>query len=166
MENKYDSIEEIIDELKKGRCVIMQDAESRENEGDYICAAEFATPENLNRMASEAKGVICMPMSGEEADRLCLAPMIRHNTDNHQTAFLESIDFEDTTTGVSAFERSMTALAAVRRIFALTSSENRGICSRSGQKNGVFSSARDTRKLLWICAAWLDFVPWGFVVKS
>ena len=101
MENKYNSIEEIIEELKKGRCVIMQDAESRENEGDYICAAEFATPENLNRMASEAKGVICMPMSGEEADRLCLAPMIRHNTDNHQTAFLESIDFEDTTTGVS-----------------------------------------------------------------
>ena len=115
MENKYNSIEEIIEELKKGRCVIMQDAESRENEGDYICAAEFATPENLNRMASEAKGVICMPMSGEEADRLCLAPMIRHNTDNHQTAFLESIDFEDTTTGVSAFERSMTALAAVRK---------------------------------------------------
>ena len=114
MENKYNSIEEIIEELKKGRCVIMQDAESRENEGDYICAAEFATPENLNRMASEAKGVICMPMSGEEADRLCLAPMIRHNTDNHQTAFLESIDFEDTTTGVSAFERSMTAMAAVR----------------------------------------------------
>ena len=152
MENKYDSIEEIIDELKKGRCVIMQDAESRENEGDYICAAEFATPENLNRMASEAKGVICMPMSGEEADRLCLAPMIRHNTDNHQTAFLESIDFEDTTTGVSAFERS-------------TSSENRGICSRSGQKNGVFSSARDTRKPPWICAAWLDFVPWGFAAK-
>ena len=114
MENKYNSIEEIIEELKKGRCVIVQDAESRENEGDYICAAEFATPENLNRMASEAKGVICMPMSGEEADRLCLAPMIRHNTDNHQTAFLESIDFEDTTTGVSAFERSMTAMAAVR----------------------------------------------------
>lgn len=114
MEYKFDSIEDIIEEIKKGHIVIMQDAESRENEGDYICAAEFATPENVNRMASEAKGVICMPMSEEMADSLHLGPMIHHNTDNHHTAFLESIDYKDSGTGVSAAARSMTALEAIR----------------------------------------------------
>ena len=114
MDYKFDSIEEIIEEIRKGHIVIMQDAESRENEGDYICAAEFATPENVNRMASEAKGVICMPMSEEMADALYLGPMIRHNTDNHHTAFLESIDYKDSGTGVSAAARSMTALEAVK----------------------------------------------------
>ncbi|WP_416176825.1 bifunctional 3,4-dihydroxy-2-butanone-4-phosphate synthase/GTP cyclohydrolase II [Dialister sp.] len=114
MDYKFDSIEEIIDEIRKGHIVIMQDPESRENEGDYICAAEFATPENVNRMASEAKGVICMPMAAEIADSLYLGPMIRHNTDNHQTAFLESIDYKDSGTGVSAAARSMTALEAIK----------------------------------------------------
>lgn len=114
MDYKFDSIEEIIDEIRKGHIVIMQDPESRENEGDYICAAEFATPENVNRMASEAKGVICMPMAAEVADSLYLGPMIRHNTDNHQTAFLESIDYKDSGTGVSAAARSMTALEAIK----------------------------------------------------
>lgn len=114
MDYKFDSIEEIIEEIRAGRIVIMQDPESRENEGDYICAAEFATPENVNRMASEAKGVICMPMSEEIADSLYLGPMIRHNTDNHQTAFLESIDYKDSGTGVSAYARSMTALEAIK----------------------------------------------------
>ncbi len=113
MEYKFDSIETIVEEIRKGHCVIMQDAENRENEGDYICAAEFATPENVNRMASEAKGVICMPMAGELADKLFLGPMIRRNTDNHQTAFLESIDYVGTGTGVSAYDRSVTALKAV-----------------------------------------------------
>lgn len=114
MDYKFDSIEEIIEEIRAGRIVIMQDPESRENEGDYICAAEFATPENVNRMASEAKGVICMPMSEKIADSLYLGPMIRHNTDNHQTAFLESIDYKDSGTGVSAYARSMTALEAIK----------------------------------------------------
>lgn len=114
MDYKFDSIEEIIEEIRAGHIVIMQDPESRENEGDYICAAEFATPENVNRMASEAKGVICMPMSEEIADSLYLGPMIRHNTDNHQTAFLESIDYKDSGTGVSAYARSMTALEAIK----------------------------------------------------
>lgn len=113
MEYTYNTIEEIVAELRLGHCVIMQDAENRENEGDYICAAEFATPENLNRMASEAKGVICMPMAGELADKLFLRPMVRQNTDNHHTAFLESIDHVETGTGVSAFDRSFTAMKAV-----------------------------------------------------
>ncbi len=114
MDYKFDSIEEIIKEIRQGHIVIMQDAESRENEGDYICAAEFATPENVNRMASEAKGVICMPMSEELADSLYLGPMIQHNTDNHQTAFLQSIDHKDSGTGVSAAARSLTALEAIK----------------------------------------------------
>lgn len=114
MEFKFDPIEEIIDEIKQGHLVIMQDPESRENEGDYICAAEFATPENVNRMAGEARGVICMPMDREIAESLYLGPMIRHNTDSHQTAFLESIDYKDSGTGVSAAARSMTALEAVK----------------------------------------------------
>lgn len=114
MDYKFDSIEELIEEIRQGHIVIMQDAESRENEGDYICAAEFATPENVNRMASEAKGVICMPMSEELADSLYLGPMIQHNTDNHQTAFLQSIDHKDSGTGVSAAARSLTALEAIK----------------------------------------------------
>ena len=92
MECKFDSIEEVIEEIKKGHIVIMQDPETRENEGDYICAAEFATPENVNRMASEARGIICMPMASEYCDALYLSPMIRHNTDSNQTAFMTSID--------------------------------------------------------------------------
>jgi 3,4-dihydroxy 2-butanone 4-phosphate synthase/GTP cyclohydrolase II len=114
MENKFNSIEEIIEEIKQGHIVIMVDSESRENEGDYICAAQFATPDVINRICTEARGVLCMPMAGEIADRLFLAPMIRRNTDNHQTAFLETIDFEKTGTGVSAYDRSMTAMAAAR----------------------------------------------------
>lgn len=113
MTDTFNTIEEIVEELKAGRCVIMQDAENRENEGDLICAAEFATPENVNFMASDAKGVICMPMEGALADKLFLGPMIRNNTDNHHTAFLESIDHVDTGTGVSAYDRSYTTMKAV-----------------------------------------------------
>ena len=114
MECKFDPIEEVIEEVKKGNIVIMQDSESRENEGDYICAAEFATPENINRMASEARGLICMPMAAEVAERLFLAPMVRQNTESNETAFLTSIDYKDAGTGISAKARSMTAMAVVK----------------------------------------------------
>lgn len=114
MECKFDPIEEVIEEVKKGNIVIMQDPESRENEGDYICAAEFATPENINRMASEARGLICMPMAAEVAERLFLAPMVRQNTESNETAFLTSIDYKDAGTGISAKARSMTAMAVVK----------------------------------------------------
>lgn len=113
MDYKFDPIEDIADALRQGHAVIMQDAESRENEGDFICAAQYATPDILNLMASEGKGVICMPMAGEEADRLFLGPMVQRNTDNHHTAFLESIDHVDTGTGVSAYDRSLTAMKTV-----------------------------------------------------
>lgn len=114
MECKFDPIEEVIEEVKKGHIVIMQDPESRENEGDYICAAEFATPENINRMASEARGLICMPMAAEVAERLFLAPMVRQNTESNETAFLTSIDYKDAGTGISSKARSMTAMAVVK----------------------------------------------------
>lgn len=103
------SVEEAIDELKKGKLILVVDDEDRENEGDLICAAEYATTENVNFMAAKARGLICMPMSGEIADRLKLIPMVQVNTDNHETAFTVSVDHKDTTTGISAAERGLTA---------------------------------------------------------
>lgn len=107
-------IEDILRELRAGRCVLVTDDADRENEGDVICAAEFATTENVNFMATFARGLICMPMSREMTASLGLPQMVARNTDNHQTAFTVSIDAADTTTGISAFERSKTALACVR----------------------------------------------------
>lgn len=103
------SIEEVTEALKNGEIVIVTDNPNRENEGDMICAAEFASGENINTMASLAKGLICMPMSDEIARRLDLKQMVTENTDNHSTAFTVSIDHVDTTTGISAYERSITA---------------------------------------------------------
>ena len=109
-EFKYDTIEKAIEELKAGKIIVVTDDEDRENEGDFICAAEFATPENINFMATYGKGLICTPMSEEIANRLGLPPMVSENTDNHQTAFTVSIDHVDTTTGISAKERSFTMM--------------------------------------------------------
>lgn len=107
---KYNSIEEALEDLKNGKIIIVTDDENRENEGDLICAGEFATTENVNFMASFAKGLICMPMSREMTKKLALNQMVENNTDNHSTAFTVSIDHIDTTTGISAAERSLTAL--------------------------------------------------------
>lgn len=106
---QINSIEEVTEALKNGKIVIVTDNPNRENEGDMICAAEFASGENINTMASLAKGLICMPMSDEIARRLDLKQMVTENTDNHSTAFTVSIDHVDTTTGISAYERSITA---------------------------------------------------------
>ena len=108
MENVYCSVEEALEELKNGRIIIVIDDPDRENEGDMICAAEFATKENVNFMATHAKGLICTPMSKALADRLGLEQMVKVNTDNHSTAFTVSIDHVDTTTGISAEERGYT----------------------------------------------------------
>ena len=106
-------IEQAFEDLKAGKLILVTDDPDRENEGDLICAAEFATTENVNIMASYAKGLICMPMSGEFCDRLGLDAMVENNTDNHETAFTVSIDHVDTTTGISAVERSLTAMKCV-----------------------------------------------------
>ncbi|MCQ2603818.1 MAG: bifunctional 3,4-dihydroxy-2-butanone-4-phosphate synthase/GTP cyclohydrolase II [Spirochaetia bacterium] len=113
MEYKYNTIEEALDELRAGHIILVTDDPDRENEGDMICAAEFATQANVNFMASYAKGLICTPMSAEIAFRLGLPPMVTENTDNHETAFTVSIDHVSTTTGISAAERSITALQCV-----------------------------------------------------
>ncbi|MGN0855740.1 MAG: bifunctional 3,4-dihydroxy-2-butanone-4-phosphate synthase/GTP cyclohydrolase II [Kiritimatiellia bacterium] len=110
----FDTVEDCLAALRRGEIVLVTDDEDRENEGDCICAAEFATRENVNFMATHAKGLICMPMSREWCRRLGLPQMVETNTDNHQTAFTVSIDAVETLTGISAAERSMTALACVR----------------------------------------------------
>ena len=108
MEHEYNTVEEALEDLKQGKIVLVTDDENRENEGDMICAAEFATQENINFMASYAKGLICTPMSVELAEKLGFVPMVTKNTDNHETAFTVSIDHKDTTTGISAAERGLT----------------------------------------------------------
>lgn len=112
-EHKYAAIEEAIKELREGKIILCTDDPERENEGDMICAARFATQKNINFMASKAKGLICTPMSAGVARRLGLPPMVSENTDNHETAFTVSIDHKDTTTGISAKERSYTMMKCV-----------------------------------------------------
>ena len=111
--NKFNTVQEALEDLKNGKVIIVTDDEDRENEGDFICAAEFATQENVNLMASVAKGLICMPMNSKIAESLGLSQMVENNTDNHCTAFTVSIDHIDTTTGISAVERSLTARKCV-----------------------------------------------------
>lgn len=105
---KYNTVDEAIEALQNGEMIIVSDDENRENEGDLICAAEFATTENINFMATNAKGLICTPISQAYATKLSLAPMATINSDNHGTAFTISIDHIDTTTGISAIERGLT----------------------------------------------------------
>lgn len=105
----FNTIEEALEELRQGRMIIVTDDPDRENEGDLIMAAEFATTETINFMAQYGKGLICMPMSEEVADRLDLGQMVTNNTDNHETAFTVSVDHVDTITGISAYERALTA---------------------------------------------------------
>lgn len=109
--NTFNTIEEALQDLRNGRVILVTDDEDRENEGDMICAAEFATTENVNLMASVAKGLICMPMSEEFCRKLQIPQMVSENTDNHETAFTVSIDHVETTTGISAAERGFTARA-------------------------------------------------------
>lgn len=107
---EYNTIEEALEDLRAGRIILVTDDPDRENEGDMICAAQFATQENMNFMACHAKGLICTPMSAALAASLGLPPMVAENTDNHQTAFTVSIDHVETTTGISAAERSFTVM--------------------------------------------------------
>ena len=110
---QFHQIKQALQDLREGKIILVVDDPDRENEGDFICAAEFATTENINFMATHGKGLICMPMSEEYVRRLQIPQMVRTNTDNHETAFTISIDHVSTTTGISAKERSMTAMACV-----------------------------------------------------
>ncbi len=150
---EFNKIEEAIFELKKGKIILVTDDEDRENEGDFICASEFATMENINFMATHGKGLICMPMSKKYCDKLGLDQMIKNNTDNHETAFTVSIDHVDTTTGISAFERSVTAMKAIEdsakaedfrrpgHMFPLLAKEN-GVLERNGHTEATVDFMR------------------------
>ncbi len=106
-------IQQAIKDIQEGKIVMVIDDPDRENEGDFICAGRFATPENVNFMAVHGRGLICMPMAKQLCEKLKLAPMVVENTDNHETAFTVSIDHVETSTGISAYERSVTARKAV-----------------------------------------------------
>lgn len=147
------SVEEVLEDLRNGKIVLVTDDSNRENEGDFICAAEFATPENINFMAAHGRGLICMPMSEKYVDKLKIPQMVTHNTDNHETAFTVSIDHVSTTTGISAQERSMTAMKCVdddskpedfRRpghIFPLLAKKN-GVLERNGHTEATVDLCR------------------------
>ncbi len=150
---RYDSIDDALEALRNGGIIIVTDDEDRENEGDMICAAQFATTENVNFMASQAKGLICMPMTEEICKRLKLPQMTELNTDNHSTAFTVSVDHVSTTTGISAQERGFTARAAAdpksqpqdfRRpghMFPLTAKKN-GVLEREGHTEATVDLMR------------------------
>jgi len=149
----FNKIEEALEDLRQGKIIIVTDDPDRENEGDFICAAEFATTENINFMAVHGKGLICMPMSQELVNKLNIPQMVSDNTDNHATAFTVSIDHIDTTTGISAEERSVTAIKAMadearpedfRRpghMFPLLAKEN-GVLERNGHTEATVDLMR------------------------
>lgn len=150
---KFDSVEKAVSTLQAGKIILVIDDWDRENEGDLICAAEFATTENVNFMASCAKGLICMPMSRKLGENLCLSPMAETNNDNHETAFTVSIDYKDTTTGISAVERGMTARMSVSKgalatdfrrpghMFPLIAKDN-GVLERNGHTEATVDLMR------------------------
>ena len=150
---KFNTIPEALEDLRQGKIILVTDDPERENEGDFICAAEFATTENINFMATHGKGLICMPMSERFVRKLQFPQMVQYNTDNHETAFTVSIDHVSTTTGISAAERSMTAMAVVsedarpedfRRpghMFPLLARKN-GVLERSGHTEATVDLCR------------------------
>ena len=113
--NKYNSVKEALEDLQNGKIILVSDDEKRENEADMILSSQFATPENINLMAKYARGLICMPMSESIAQRLNFYPMVNQNTDNHNTAFTVSGDHKETSTGISAYDRSLTALKCIEK---------------------------------------------------
>ena len=149
----FNTIEEALEDLRRGKIILVTDDEDRENEGDFICAAQFATTENINFMATQGKGLICMPMSEEYVEKLKLPQMVENNTDNHETAFTVSIDHVTTTTGISAVERSITALACVKKdakpedfrrpghMFPLKAKKN-GVLERNGHTEATVDLCR------------------------
>ena len=150
---QYNTIEEALEDLRQGKMILCTDDPDRENEGDLICAAEFATTENVNFMATHGKGLICKPMSYGYVQKLQFPQMVTRNTDNHETAFTVSIDHVDTTTGISAAERALTARKCVdpdakpqdfRRpghMFPLLAKDN-GVLERNGHTEATVDLMR------------------------
>ena len=153
MEFEYSTIPEALEALRNGKVILCTDDPDRENEGDMICAARFATTENVNLMATRAKGLICTPMSYELAHKLNLPQMVEENTDNHCTAFTVSIDHKNTTTGISAQERALTCRECVNpnskpddfrrpgHVFPLVARKG-GVLTRSGHTEATVDLCR------------------------
>jgi len=147
------TIEEAIEDLKQGKMIIVVDDEDRENEGDLLALAEYMTPDTINFMATYGRGLICTPITQQLAQRLALQPMVSNNTDNHQTAFTVSIDYMDTTTGISAFERAMTIKKMIEpqarandfrrpgHVFPLIAKDN-GVLERRGHTEATIDLAK------------------------
>lgn len=150
---QFNTVEEALEEMRNGRIVLVTDDSDRENEGDFICAAEFATTANINFMATHGKGLICMPMSEEYVRKLQIPQMVTQNTDNHETAFTVSIDHVSTSTGISAEERSVTAMKCVEEdtkpedfrrpghMFPLLAKKN-GVLERNGHTEATVDLCR------------------------
>ena len=152
MKREFDTVEDCLAALARGEIVVVTDDEDRENEGDCICAARFATTANVNFMATYAKGLICMPMSADWCHRLDLHQMVETNTDNHQTAFTVSIDAIGTTTGISAAERSQTALACVKPNAKPSDFRRPGhMFPLEARKGGVLKRAGHTEATVDLC---------------
>ena len=152
MKREFDTVEDCLAALARGEIVVVTDDEDRENEGDCICAARFATTANVNFMATYAKGLICMPMSADWCHRLDLHQMVETNTDNHQTAFTVSIDAVTTTTGISAAERSQTALACVKPNAKPSDFRRPGhMFPLEARKGGVLKRAGHTEATVDLC---------------
>ncbi|MCI8727378.1 MAG: bifunctional 3,4-dihydroxy-2-butanone-4-phosphate synthase/GTP cyclohydrolase II [Hungatella sp.] len=150
---QFNTIEEALEDLRNGKIILATDDPERENEGDFICGAEFATTDNINFMATYGKGLICMPMSEEYIKKLRIPQMVPQNTDNHETAFTVSIDHVSTSTGISAAERSVTAMRCVKEdarpedfrrpghMFPLLAKKN-GVLERSGHTEATVDLCR------------------------
>lgn len=150
---QFSTVEEALADLRQGKIILCTDDPDRENEGDFICAAQFATTENVNFMAVHGKGLICMPMGEALVRKLRFPQMVSNNTDNHETAFTVSIDHVDTTTGISAAERSVTAMKCVEddarpedfrrpgHMFPLLSRKN-GVLERNGHTEATVDLMR------------------------
>jgi 3,4-dihydroxy 2-butanone 4-phosphate synthase/GTP cyclohydrolase II len=152
LKREFDTVEDCLAALARGEIVVVTDDEDRENEGDCICAARFATTANVNFMATYAKGLICMPMSADWCHRLDLHQMVEMNTDNHQTAFTVSIDAIGTTTGISAAERSQTALACVKPNAKPSDFRRPGhMFPLEARKGGVLKRAGHTEATVDLC---------------
>jgi len=153
VEFRFNTIEEAIEDVRRGKMLVVVDDEDRENEGDLIMAAEKVTPEAINFMVTHARGLVCMPITDELAQKLELNPMVVNNTDPHATAFTVSVDAVGTTTGISAYERAFTVQKIIdpatrpedlRRpghIFPLRAKEG-GVLRRAGHTEAAVDLAR------------------------
>ncbi|RJX29328.1 MAG: bifunctional 3,4-dihydroxy-2-butanone-4-phosphate synthase/GTP cyclohydrolase II [Dethiobacter sp.] len=153
LQQRFNTIEEAIEDFKKGKIIVVVDDEDRENEGDLVMSAEMVTPEAINFMARFGRGLICAPLTAQRIDELDLPPMVSHSTDSHETAFTVSVDARGTSTGISAFERAITVKKLIDpeakpadftkpgHIFPLRAKEG-GILRRTGHTEAAIDLAK------------------------